>query len=95
MIHAIICSVVPMSGAGTSVCGPMKGSSSDVNRRVNTSSSRWLIARGSQATPPFAPPYGRSINAHFQLIHIASAATSPSSTPGAYRSPPFPGPSVR
>jgi hypothetical protein len=56
IIQAIVCSFVAMSGAGMSSCGPMNGSSSDVKRRVSRSSSVLLIARGSQRTPPFAPP---------------------------------------
>lgn len=33
--------------------------------------------------PPFAPPWGSPASAHFQLIQIAKAATSPISTDGA------------
>ena len=40
-------------------------------------------SRGSIATPPFAPPYGTSSRAHFQVIHIASARTSSRLTFGA------------
>ena len=43
-------------------------------------------------TPPFAPPNGMFISAHFQVIHIESALTSESETPGWYRIPPFEGP---
>ena len=34
IIQAIVCSLVAMSGAGMSCCGPMNGSSSEVKRRV-------------------------------------------------------------
>ena len=77
IIHAIVCSFVAMSGAGMSSCGPMIGSSSEVNRRVSRSSSPGDISRGLQRTPPFAPPYGRRRSAHFHVIHTASAAHSP------------------
>ena len=80
IIHAIVCSFVAMSGAGMSSWGPMKGRSSDVNRRVSRSTSVIDSSRGSQRTPPFAPPYGRRRSAHFHVIHIASAAHSPRST---------------
>jgi hypothetical protein len=79
-IHAMFCSLVPMSGAGTPVLGPMKGSSSSLKRRVRDSSSRALMASGSHAMPHVAPTKGRSNRAHFKLIHMASAATSPRST---------------
>ncbi len=82
IIHAIVCSFVAMSGAGMSICGPITSTSSDVNRRVSRSSSGRDIARGSQRMPPFAPPYGRRTSAHFHVIHIASAAHSPSETSG-------------
>ena len=64
-----------------SVCGPISRTSSDVKRRVNRSSSRGERARGSQRMPPFEPPYGSRSSAHFQVIHDASAAHSPSDTP--------------
>jgi len=37
---------------------------------------------GSQITPPFAPPKGRLMSAHFQVIHMASDFTSSSVTAG-------------
>ncbi len=92
IIQAMVWSFVAMSGAGMSSCGPMNGSSSDVKRRVSRSSSPWLIARGLQRTPPFAPPYGKRSRAHFHVIHTASAAHSPSVTSGSKRTPPFVGP---
>ena len=58
----------------------MNGSSSAVNRRVTAWSSRSERTRGSQRIPPFAPPYGSRSSAHFQVIHIDSAAHSPSET---------------
>ena len=81
IIQAIVCSFVAMSGAGMSCCGPMKFISSAVKRRVMRASSFCESSRGSQRTPPFAPPYGSRSSAHFQVIHIASAAHSPRSTP--------------
>jgi hypothetical protein len=82
IIHAITCSFVPRSGAGMSIWGPMNGMISWVYRRVTRSNSAIESVPGSQATPPFAPPYGSPVSAHFQLIHMASAATSPKATPG-------------
>src|SRR5438270_491427 len=41
------------------------------------------ICFGLQTTPPFAPPKGMPINAHFHVIHIASALTSSSVPPRA------------
>ena len=55
---------------------------SDVKRRVMRSSSPRDIDFGSQTTPPFAPPNGRPISAHFHVIHIASDLTSSSVTSG-------------
>ena len=80
IIQAIVCSFVAMSGAGMSSCGPMTGSSSEVKRRVSALTSAGDSSRGSQRTPPFAPPYGSRRSAHFQVIQIASAAHSPSDT---------------
>jgi hypothetical protein len=60
----------------------MRTSSSVANRRVSASISRVLIARGSQVTPPFAPPNGTFTRAHFQVIHIARARTSSKSVEG-------------
>jgi hypothetical protein len=80
IIQAIVCSFVAMSGAGMSSCGPMIGSSSDVKRRVIFCSSFGESSFGLQRMPPFAPPYGSRSSAHFQVIHIASAAHSPSVT---------------
>jgi hypothetical protein len=83
-----------MSGAMTSTRGPMMFWISSVNRRVSRSFSLPLSSAGSTAIPPFAPPYGRFMMPHFQLIHMASAATSPRSTLLEYRSPPLLGPLV-
>ena len=82
MIHAIVCSFVAMSGAGMSLCGPISRTSSDVKRRVSFSTSRGESACGSTRMPPFAPPYGSCRSAHFHVIHVASAAHSPSETSG-------------
>ena len=82
IIQAITCSFVAMSGAGMSICGPITSTSSEVNRRVSRSSSPSDSACGSQRMPPFAPPYGSRRSAHFHVIHVASAAHSPSETPG-------------
>ena len=77
IIQAIVCSLVAMSGAGMSFCGPMIGSSSEVKRRVIFRSSSSESSFGLQRTPPLAPPYGSRSSAHFHVIHIASAAHSP------------------
>src|SRR4051794_35698792 len=49
---------------------------------------------GSQRTPPFAPPKGRSTIAVLNVIDAARAFTSSTSTSGWKRSPPLPGPRV-
>ncbi len=90
IIHAIVCSSVPISGAGTSFSGPMNSISSAVYRRVIRSSSPCDIFFGSQITPPFAPPNGIFTTAHFQVIQLASARTSSSDTSGDIESHPFP-----
>ena len=92
MNQAMTWALVPTSGAGMSRSGPTIGSSSVAKRRVTASSSLALIARGSQVTPPFAPPNGTSTSAHFQVIHIARARTSSRSAWGWKRSPPLAGP---
>jgi hypothetical protein len=56
------------------------------------SSSPGESCLGLTTTPPLAPPKGIPINAHFHVIHIASALTSSSVTAGWYRIPPFDGP---
>ena len=81
-IHAIVAAFVPTSGAGMSFSGPISLMISEVNRRVMRSSSPRDIVFGSHTTPPFAPPNGRPISAHFHVIHIASAFTSSSVTSG-------------
>ena len=65
---------------------------SDVYRRVSRSFSSIESALGSTVMPPLAPPNGMLTTAHFQVIHIASALTSSSVTPGWNRMPPFEGP---
>ncbi len=81
-IHAIVAEFVPTSGAGMSFSGPISLMISEVKRRVMRSSSGRDIDFGSQATPPFAPPNGSPISAHFHVIHIASDFTSSSVTSG-------------
>ena len=76
MIQAMVCALVFTSGAGMSRSGPMSGLISVVKRRVRPSTSRMLSFLGSTTTPPLAPPYGMFTQAHFQVIHIASARTS-------------------
>jgi hypothetical protein len=46
-------------------------------------SSDFESVPGSMHTPPFAPPKGRFMIAHFQVIQIASAVTSPRFTSSA------------
>jgi hypothetical protein len=70
------------SGAGMSVAGPISFTISLPNRRVMRSSSPFDIDFGSQAIPPLAPPKGRPVRAHFQVIYIASARTSSRVTSG-------------
>ena len=84
MIQAIVCSSVPMSGAMTSMRGPM------MRQHLLGEAARQPLllaacdsAAGSQAMPPLAPPKGRFMMPHFHVIHMARAATSPRSTCGA------------
>jgi hypothetical protein len=82
IIQAIVCSFVAMSGAGMSDSGLITSISSVVKRRVRRSTSARESSRGWQRMPPLAPPYGSRRSAHFHVIHIASAAHSPSETSG-------------
>ena len=75
-----------------SVWGPIRSPSAAVKRLVMCSFSRFDSERGSHTTPPLAPPNGTSTRAHFQVIHVASAATSDSPASGWNRIPPLPGP---
>jgi hypothetical protein len=77
-----------------SVYGPMLSPRAAMNRRVILRFSFTDMVRGSHSTPPLAPPKGTSSTAHFQLIHVARAVTSSSSTLGWKRMPPLPGPRV-
>jgi hypothetical protein len=95
MIHAIVCSFVFMSGAGTSRSGPRMSMIAVVYLRVRRSSSLWDIERGSQTTPPLPPPNGTLTTAHFQVIHAARARTSSRSTCWSKRMPPFAGPRTK
>jgi hypothetical protein len=56
MIQAMICGLVPTSGAGTSMLGFISGLMSVAKRRVSRSSSVRDSVAGSTITPPFAPP---------------------------------------
>ena len=47
---------------------------------------------GSQRTPPFPPPKGRSTTAHFHVMAMAKAATSSLVRAGWKRNPPLAGP---
>ena len=76
IIQAIVWLLVFTSGAGISDSGPMITAISVVKRRVRRSISPIESCFGSTVTPPFPPPYGRSITAHFHDIHIESAFTS-------------------
>ncbi len=82
IIQAMVWELVPMSGAGMSLSGPIRIDSSEVKRRVRFSSSAWLNFLGSTITPPLAPPKGRLKIAHFHVIHMASAFTSVRVTAG-------------
>jgi hypothetical protein len=67
---AIVCSFVFMSGAGTSLSGPMKSMSSAVYLRVRRSSSpdRHLL-RVADDSRPCRRRTERLLPAHFQVIH--------------------------
>ena len=92
MIQAMTWALVLTSGAGMSRCGPISDPMRWVNLRVSRSSSPIDSVAGSQATPPFAPPYGMSTTAVFHVMSEASARTSSASTLGWNRRPPFIGP---
>src|SRR3989449_951226 len=92
MIHAIVWLSVYTSGAGMSFSGPMMIEISDAYRRVMRSSSSFDISFGLQITPPFAPPYGMPMTAHFQVIQHDRARTSSRETFQWYRMPPLKGP---
>ena len=83
MNHAISRSPVAMSGAGMSRSGPIivedLGGVAARDPLHLAGDSRL----GSHRTPPLAPPKGSPSSAHLKVIHIASAAHSPSDTPGA------------
>ena len=81
-IHAISLGPVPTSGAGMSFSGPISVMISEVKRRVIRWSSPSDMCFGSQTTPPFAPPNGMPMRAHFHVIHMASDFTSSSVTSG-------------
>src|SRR3989304_5812481 len=92
MIHAIVWLSVYTSGAGMSFSGPIIRLIAEAYRRVIRSSSPLLISFGLQITPPFAPPYGRPMTAHFHVIQHARARTSSGLTFQWYRIPPLNGP---
>ena len=92
MIHAIVWLSVYTSGAGMSFSGPMMIEISEAYRRVMRSSSPFDISFGLQITPPFAPPYGMPMTAHFQVIQHDRARTSSRETFQWYRMPPLNGP---
>ena len=64
IIHTIVCSLEPTSGAGMSQSGPMLLPSAWVKRRVIRSSSSLLYFLASILMPPLAPPKGASTTAH-------------------------------
>lgn len=74
------CALVPISGAGTSVWIPIRSWIFWVKTRVRRSNSLMLNSPGAQPMPPFAPPYGMSATAVFQVISWARAFTSSGST---------------
>ena len=60
MSQAITCSLVPRSGAGMSISGPITLMISIVKRLVTRCSSARESSIGSTRTPPFAPPNGKT-----------------------------------
>ena len=81
-IHAMTSGPVLTSGAGMSSRGPMNICIRSVKRRVRRCRSPGVRSRGSQSTPPLAPPKGRSMTAVFQVMREARARTSSRSTSG-------------
>ena len=79
-IHAISRPLVPISGAGISLCGPNTSDSAIVYAFVKRSNSPRLNFLGSHLIPPFPPPYGRLATAHLKVIHADNAFTSSSHT---------------
>ena len=92
IIHAIVCELVPISGAGMSRFTPSRCSMLVVYRRVMWFSSASLIVLGSHWIPPLPPPKGMLTTAVFQVISDASARISLMSACGWYRVPPLYGP---
>ena len=76
----MVCASVPISGAGTSRCGPRMLTIVLVHLLVTSSFSLTVNVVGSTVTPPLPPPNGTSTNAVFQVIRLASALTSSKST---------------
>ncbi len=87
--QAMVCALVPTSGAGMSRCGPMTFSILSMNDRATFWTSTGSSLVGSTFTPPLAPPKGISAIAVFQVISSASARTSSRSTSGWNRMPPL------
>ena len=74
MIHAIICSLVFTSGAGTSLSGPNRSEQiGGVAPRQALELAPRHLRRDRTATPPLPPPKGMFTTAHFQVIQAASA----------------------
>ena len=92
MIQAISRPLVLTSGAGMSFSGPMMIDISEAYLLVILSISPTDIVFGLTIMPPFAPPYGTSTTAVFQVIQAARARTSSMSTCWWYRIPPLYGP---
>src|SRR3989442_14469401 len=94
MIQAIVWLSVYTSGAGMSFSGPMMIGISDAYRRGMRSSSSFDISFGLQITPPFAPPHGISLTAHFPLVQQERARTSSRGTVQGLGVPPLNGPNA-
>ncbi len=72
-MSAMISPLVPTSGAGMSMFGPIRLLSLYMKRREMFSSSSLPYWRGSIWMPPLPPPNGTSAMAVFQVISAASA----------------------
>lgn len=91
IIHAMCLLDVFMSGAGTSLSGPITSAIASMYLCYSLFSSASERFSGSTFTPPLAPPNGMSATAHFRVIHVLKAFTFSSFTVGENLIPPLAG----
>src|SRR5699024_167791 len=94
IIQSISRSLVPTSGAGISLDGPITGLKYCTYFLQIKCRSLTEYERGSTTTPPLLPPKGTPCNALFKVISEASVTVSSSSTDSWNRIPPLYGPKI-